>query len=65
MFSLMDGRELSVAMMAKLMGHDLEEKTLNLTSERHMRHMLGMSVHVAVAGYVLVGLLASLSCVDC
>ena len=62
MFSIRAGRALSVVEMAKLMGHDLADTTVNLrgTSENQMRHMLGMSMHVTTAGYALTGLLGAI-----
>ena len=60
MWSLMDGRELEVPEMAKLMGHHVRDMKVQGTSSKALRRMLGMSVHVAVAGYALIGLLASL-----
>ena len=53
------GRELRVSEMAKLMGQDLGETDLRFTSKEQMRHMLGMSMHVATAGFALTGLLAA------
>ena len=60
MWSFMDGRELGILEMAKLMGHHVRDMKVQGTSLFNLRRMLGMSVHVAVAGYVLIGLLASL-----
>ena len=59
MWSMRAGRELMVNEMAKLMGHDLGEADLRFTSVSQMRQMLGMSMHVATAGFALAGLLAS------
>ena len=53
------GRLLDVNEMAKLMRFDHSEVGLRSTTERQMRKMLGMSVHVATAGFALIGLLAA------
>ena len=60
MWSIRAGRALEVVEMAKLMGHDLADVNLRGTSENQMRHMLGMSMHVATAGYALTGLLGAI-----
>ena len=60
MWSLRAGRTLSVNEMGKLMGQELCDADLRNTSETQMRHMLGMSIHVATAGFALIGLLASI-----
>ena len=62
MWSMRAGRELMVSEMAKLMGEDLGDADLRHTTESQMRHMLGMSMHVATAGFALTGLLAA--CAD-
>ena len=59
LWSMRAGRYLTVSEMAKLMGHDFSNVDLTATSETQMRMMLGMSMHVATAGYTLVGLLAA------
>ena len=59
MWSMRAGRELMVSEMAKLMGEDLGDADLRHTTESQMRHMLGMSMHVATAGFALTGLLAA------
>ena len=59
MWSMRAGRALNVSEMAKLMGQDLGEADLRFTTEYQMRHMLGMSMHVATAGFALTGLLAA------
>ena len=53
------GRLLTVSEMAKLMGHDFSNADLSKTTECQMRSMLGMSMHVATAGYAMIGLLAA------
>ena len=45
--------------MAKLMGHDLGTANVERTSSWSMAQMLGMSMHVATAGFALIGLLAA------
>ena len=62
MWSMRAGRLLDVSEMAKMMGLDLSEVDLRYTTECQMRHMLGMSIHVATAGFALIGLLAAASC---
>ena len=59
MWSMRAGRVLDVSEMGKLMGLDLSEVDLRSTTEPQMRKMLGMSVHVATAGFALIGLLAA------
>ena len=60
MWSIRAGRALEVVEMAKLMGHDLADVNLRVTTENQMRHMLGMSMHVTTAGYALTGLLGAI-----
>ena len=60
MWSMRAGKALDVSEMAKLMGHDFDEADLRGTTESQMRHMLGMSIHVATAGFALIGLLAAI-----
>ena len=60
MWSMRAGRLLDVSEMAKMMGLDLSEVDLRCTSEGQMRRILGMSIHVATAGFALIGLLAAL-----
>ena len=64
MWPIRAGKALDVSEMAKLMGHDLHEVDLRGTTEAQMRHMLGMSMHVATAGFALVGLLAAIGSSD-
>ena len=59
MWSMRAGRALDVSEMAKLMGLDLSKIDLRSTTEAQMRKMLGMSMHVASAGFALIGLLAA------
>ena len=59
MWMMRAGRELEVSEMAKLMGQYLDEADLRYTSRSQMRHMLGMSMHVATAGFAVAGLLAA------
>lgn len=61
MWSMRAGRVLDVSEMAKLMGFDLSEVDLRSTTEGQMRKMLGMSMHVASAGFALIGLLAAVA----
>ena len=60
MWSIRAGRPLDVVEMAKLMGHDLADVNLQVTTETQMRHMLGMSMHVTTAGYALTGILGAI-----
>ena len=53
------GRLLDVSELAKMMGLDLSEVDLRSTTGSQMRHMLGMSIHVAATGFALIGLLAA------
>ena len=64
MWSMQAGRLLDVSEMAKMMGLDLSEADLRSTSETQMRKMLGMSMHVATAGFALIGLLAAVGSRD-
>ena len=64
MWSMRAGRLLNVSEMAKLMGLDLCELDLRSTTEGQMRKMLGMSMHVATAGFALIGLLAAVGSTD-
>ena len=64
MWSMRAGRALTVSEMAKLMGHDFNGADLRGTTENQMRHMLGMSMHVATAGFALTGLLAAIGSSD-
>ena len=59
MWMMRAGRELNLGEMAKLMGHDLCETDLRFTSKEQMRQMLGMSMHVATAGFAMTGLIAA------
>ena len=62
MWSMRAGRLLDVSEMAKMMGLDLSEVDLRSTTQSQMRQMLGMSIHVATAGFALIGLLAAAGC---
>ena len=62
MWSMRAGRLFDVSEMAKMMGLDLSEVDLRHTTECQMRHMLGMSIHVASASFALIGLLAAVGC---
>ena len=53
------GRRLTVSEMAKLMGEDLDDVDLRVTTKNQMHHMLGVSMHVATAGFALAGLMAA------
>ena len=59
LWSIRAGRALDVIEVAKLMGHDLDEIDLKGITESQMRRMLGNSMHVATAGFALIGLLAA------
>ena len=59
MWSMRAAKTLDVIEMGKLTGHDLDRADLRCTTECQMRHMLGMSMHVATAGFALIGLLAA------
>ena len=48
--------------MAKLMGHDCGTLDLQGVTEAQFRQMIAMSLHKGVAGFLLMGLLASLGC---
>jgi len=45
--------------MAKLMGEDLDDVDLRVTTKNQMRQMIGLSMHVATAGFALTGLMAA------
>ena len=60
LWSIRAGRALDVVEVAKLMGHDLDEIDLKGTTESQMRRMLGNSMHVATAGFALIGLLGAI-----
>ena len=45
--------------VAKLMGHELDKMDLKGLTECQMRKMLSQSMHVATAGFALIGLLAA------
>ena len=60
MWCMRAGRPLTVSEMAKLMGEDLDDVDLRVTTEYQMRNMLGTSMHVATAGFALTGLMAAL-----
>ena len=60
MFSFGTASTLTTADLAKLMGHNLDELILDDLTENQFRHMLGMSVHKAVAGYLMLGMIGSL-----
>ena len=59
LWSIRAGRALDVIEVAKLMGHELDEIDLKGITESQMRRMLGNSMHVATAGFALIGLLAA------
>ena len=42
--------------MAKLMEDDLDDVDLRVTTKNQMRQMIGLSMHVATAGFALTGL---------
>ena len=60
LWSIRAGRALDVVEMAKLMGHELDEIDLKGITECQMRMMLAHSMHVATAGFALIGLLAAI-----
>ena len=60
LWSIRAGRALDVVEVAKLMGHDLDGTDLKGTTESQMRRMLGNSMHVATAGFALIGLLGAI-----
>ena len=62
MFALGLAHTLTTAEMAKLRGHNLEAFKLTDVSERQFRRMIGMSLHRGTAGWLMMGLLASLGC---
>ena len=59
LWSFRAGRALDVIEVAKLMGHELDKMDLKGITESQMRRMLGNSMHVATAGFALIGLLAA------
>ena len=59
LWSIRAGRTLDMIEVAKLMGHDLDKVDLKGITESQMRRMLGNSMHVATAGFALIGLLAA------
>ena len=59
LWSFRAGRALDVIEVAKLMGHELDKMDLTGLTESQMRKMLGQSMHVATAGFALIGLLAA------
>ena len=59
MWSMHAGRALTVSEMAKLMGQDLDKADLRFLKEARVRHMLGVSMHGAIASFALAGLLAA------
>ena len=59
MWCMRAGRPLTVSEMAKLMGEDLDDVDLRVTTEYQMHLMLGTSMHVATAGFALTGLMAA------
>ena len=60
MWSMRAGRELMVNEMAKLMGHDLDDINLRGITEAQMHQMLAHGMHVATAGFMLIGLLGAI-----
>ena len=62
MFAFGPAHTLTTAEMAKLMGHELDDFKLAGISEGKFRHMIGMSLHKGTAGFLMLGLLASLGC---
>ena len=59
MWCMCAGSTLTVSEMAKLMGEDLDDVDLRVTTKNQMRQMIGLSMHVATAGFALTGLLAA------
>ena len=60
MWSFPDARLLSTSEIATLMGHDTSSTQVADITETEFRKMLGLSLHVGVAGMVVAVLLASL-----
>ena len=58
-WSLRAGRPLGVSEMAKLRGHESSTADPEGTSAGSMTMMLGMSMHIATAGFALIGLLGA------
>ena len=58
--SLGTASTLTTAEVAKLMGHELQSLNLQGITERQLRGMIGMSLHRATAGLLMLGLIASL-----
>ena len=61
MWCMADGNVMTLAEMAKLMGHDVSTMNLEGISDPQFREMLGMSIHRAVAGFLCTGLIAALA----
>ena len=55
-----DGDKLSPVELMKLMGHDVTRMNLAGMKPSTVRHHLGMSVHVGIAGFVMAALIASI-----
>lgn len=60
LFSLDNGCFLEPFHTAKLMGHKMEQIRVRCVSDTHFKAMLGNSVHVACAGFLIGGAVASL-----
>ena len=60
MWSFPDGRLLSIAELAKMMGHDISQYDLSGTTQTAFRAMLGNSIHVGTLGLAMVCLFATL-----
>ena len=58
-FSFADGGGLSPCECLKLMGHDVTRMKLENIKASQVRHDLGMSVHISIAGLAMAGLIAS------
>ena len=54
-----DGEVISVKRMAALMGHDIDTLDLQGITPNKLRIMLGMSLHRAVIGVLVLGVVAA------
>ena len=60
MWSFPDARLLSTSEIATLMGHDTSSLKVDGITERQFRKMLGLGIHVGIAGLMIDVIFASL-----
>ena len=60
LFSLSDGKALSMLEMGELMGHQVRKIDYSGISHSQFRHLIGMSVHVATMGFSLMAVLGAM-----